>query len=452
MRTYTHIGLLLFCVASCYASGGKRSPEPSPMQDSIVQLAARYYNDGDFKRAITLQEPADTLILPPKLLYYKGMSYSALYDYPHAIGCFQKAINGDSANLSYRLQYGRLLILSGFLERAADELSRCTLLDSTYLPAWYQLGLLYNMQGNAVDKECEIFSFLIRQNPDDFMSLYYLGDALRRSGFSDSGAAFVKRSIAVNPQYYPSLNLLAHYYNAKKQYAPALEYYKKALEIRPHDKDLLFKTGECLRKLGALNEAVACFKNSIAIDSLNDAVHAQLGYAYYSLGKFDSSVQAYARAIALEDDNVDYYTNISMAYQKMDSVDAAIRMSKKRIAALHPEDLTYAHTGLASLYNSKKRPQDAVSMYKKNISDAYMELAAYYHSHNLRSEAIAMYQRVIEFDPANLESLLSIAGLFEEMNDNKSAIQIYTKLAQSFGGGEAEKIFKQKIELLKKKE
>jgi tetratricopeptide (TPR) repeat protein len=450
MRPYTNLGLFLFFITSCFASDITRSAETSVVQDSLVQLASRYYNEGDFKRVIALKNPADTLTLSSKLVYYKGMSYSALYDYPRAIGCFQTAINGDSANVIYRFQYGRLLILSGFLERAADELSACTHMDSTYLPASYQLGLLYNMQGDDPDKECEIFSFLIRQNPEDFMSLYYLGSTITRTGYADSGAVFIQRSIAVNPQYYPSLIAMAHYYDGKKEYAPALEYYKKALEIRPHDKDLLFKTGECYRKSGALNEAVACFKNAIAIDSLTDAVHAQLGKAYYSLGKFDSSVQSYAKAIKIDDDNVTYYKNISLAYQKIDSVNAAIRMLQKGMAALHPEDLMFAHTSLASLYNTHKRTQDAVGMYKKYISDAYMELAAYYQSNNMRSDVIEVYQHVVELDPANYEILFRLADLYAEINDNKAAINIYTKMMQSFRSGEGQNFLKQKIESLKK--
>lgn len=449
-RTHAALTLALYCLISCLAPGITMASEKSSAQDSLVQLASRFYNDGEYKRAIAMKDAADTLGASSRLLYYRGMSYSALYEYPRAIECFENAIKVDSANVPCRFQYGRLLIFSGFLERATRELTICTKLDSTYLPAWYQLGLLYNMQGRDIDKECEIFSFLIRQNPEDFLSLYYLGNAIMKTDRADSGTVFMMRSIAVNPRYYPSLMAMAHYHDAKKQYASALEFYRKALEIRPHDKDLLFQTAECLRKSDALHEAVACFKSAIEADSVNDAVHAQLGYAYFSLGRFDSSVQEYKTAIAMEPDNVAYYTNIALAYQKMDSVDAAIHMRKKGIAALHPENLMYAHSSLAAVYTSAKRTQGAIGMYKKNIADACMQLATYYHSNNMRPEAIAMYQRVLEFDSQNVDVEFRIAGLYEEMNDAKSAIQAYTRIMQSLGKY-GEKLFKEKIESLKKK-
>lgn len=135
----------------------------------------------------------------------------------------------------------------------------------------------------------EIFSHLVYRNPKDFVSLYYLGAALIKTELQDSGQACLSQSVAVNPEYFPSLVVLANAYTGKKQYTPALALYHKALEIRPHDKGLLIKNGECLRKSGAFNEAIECFKTVIAMDSINDQVHAQMGLSYYSLGKYDSA-------------------------------------------------------------------------------------------------------------------------------------------------------------------
>lgn len=420
-------------------------------QDSLVQLVSRYYSDGDFARATAVNDPTDTLIVSPRLSYYKAMSWAALYNYPRAIEYFQKAVNADSTNVNYRFQYSRMLIQSGFLERAAGELSACTRMDSAYLPAWYQLGLLYAMQKNDVKREQEIFSYLVRHNPEDFMSLYYLGEALRRTELQDSGFACITKSVAINPQYYPSLVALANAYAGKKQYVPALEYYRKAREIRPHDKDLLTRMGECFRKSGAFNDAIACYKVVIEMDTTIDAVYAQMGYAYYSLGKYDSSVYYYNRAIALESDNADYYKNIALVYTKMDSVDAAVSMSKKFITSLHPENLSFARTSLASIYSSKKRSKDAIRMYKEQISEVYMELAAHYQSNGMRTEAIALYQHLQELEPANNDFQFRIAYLYEEMNNYKEAIQIYTKIMQSLRP-EAQKHLRAMIEAIKKKE
>jgi hypothetical protein len=55
-----------------------------------------------------------------------------------------------------------------------------------------------------------------------------------------------------------------------------------------------------------------------------------------------------------------------------------------------------------------------------------------------------------ELEPGNHEFQFRIALLYEEMNDNKAALQIYTKMMQSLSPG-SQKFFKEKIESLQKK-
>ena len=205
MKNAVWVAVCFVTINACYALDRNSSSTVITTQDSVLQLAVRYYSDGDYKRVVALNGPADSLSPSSKLSYIQGMSYSALYDYPHAIEKYQKAISVDSANVNYRFQYGRLLIQAGFLEGAVNELTSCVALDSTYLPASFQLGLLYNMQKNNPQRELRIFTFLISQNPDDFLSLYYVGDVLRRMELPDSGIKYTERSIAINPHYYPSV-------------------------------------------------------------------------------------------------------------------------------------------------------------------------------------------------------------------------------------------------------
>jgi tetratricopeptide (TPR) repeat protein len=419
--------LLLLTALSCFAKDGGHPKSTTIAQDSLTQLASRLYNEGNYKTTLELRDPTDSLAASPKLLFYQGMSYAALYDYPRALDAFQMAIRGDSTNVNYRFQYGRLLIQAGFTEDAAIELSQCIALDTTYLPASFQLGLLYNAQKNNPAKEEAIFSFLIRQNPNDFVSLYYKGDVLRRLNLADSGITFIQRSIAVNPRYFPSLIACAHYQDANKLYGPALKCYRQAEEIRPHDKDLLFQIGECSRKLGELKTAVIYFKKSLAIDSSNAPVLAQLGYAYYSLGRFDSSIQSYNAAIAIDGDNILYYQNLALAYQKIDSVQGAIRAYQKAIEVLHPENIMFANRNLASFYYSNGMKQEAIKSLQQNISYDYNSLAGFYFSKNMSRDAATAYQHVVELDSTNFGAIWWLGTSLEELHDYKAAIRVFEK-------------------------
>jgi tetratricopeptide (TPR) repeat protein len=447
--------LLLISALTCFARGSGLNQNATIAQDSVIQLASRMYNEGNYKATLELKDPTDSLAAFPKLLFYQGMSYAALYDYPRALEDLKSAIRGDSTNVNYRFQYGRLLIQAGFTEEAAVELTQCIALDSTYLPASFQLGLLYNAQKNNPAKEEAIFSFLIRQNPNDFVSLYYKGDALRRLDLADSGITFIQRSIAVNPRYFPSLIACAHYQDANKLYGPALKCYRQAEEIRPHDKDLLFQMGECSRKLGELKSAVTYFKKSLAIDSSNAAVFAQLGYAYYSLGRFDSSIQSYHAAIAIDGDNILYYQNLALAFQKIDSVQGAIRAYQKAIEVLHPENIMFAYRNLASFYYSNGMKREAIKLLQQNIAYDYNSLAGFYFSKNMSRDAATAYQHVIELDPSNFGAIWWAGMSLEEIHDYKSAILVFEKGMRLIEGDttktEERRALKATLEFCKKK-
>ncbi len=374
--------------------------------DSLAQIVSRFYTEGNYRKAIELAEKNDSTSFSSKLFYYYGMSYAALYNYPKAQEYFQKIVKQDSTNVNYHFQFARLLLQSGFESDAIDELKRCIVLDSTYLPAFFQLGLIYNFQKKDPEKEIELFSYLNRQNPNDFLSLYYTGDALKRLGLADSGIVFTQRSVNINPHYFPSLVAVANYMNSRKNYFAAMEYYQKALSIRPRDKDIVFQVGECYRKLGLLEEALVQFKAAIQLDTLEAIYHAQLGFAYFQLKQYDSSIAAYNKAVALDEDNVQYYKNLALAFQKIDSVQGVVQSYQRGIKVLHPE----------------------------NISYVYNDLAAFYFKKNLWRDAAKTYQRVFDFDPDNDAALFWLGYSFERILENDSAILAFQKYLQKTEG------------------
>ena len=432
MRTIVRqrsVGIILILLAFSYCARGEgQLRDLTKAKDSLAESASRFFGEGKYRKALDLMALNDTTLLSSRLFYYCGMSSAALYDYQKAQEYFKKAIDQDSTNVYYHFQFGRLLTQAGFAAEAIDEFKLCFALDSSYLPASFQLGLIYNVQKKDPKEEVEIFSFLIRQNPSDFLSLYYKGDALKRQGLADSGVNFVLKSIELNPQYVPSLLSYANYRNSKKEYAIALKYYQEASIIRPHEKDIVFQIGECFRKLGELNKAVSKFKEAISLDTLNAVYYAQLGYAYYSLGRNDSSVVAYKKATALDFDNAQYYRNLAMAYQKMDSIQGVVQSYQRAAQVLHPE----------------------------NISYVYNDLAAFYFGKGLWRDAALAYRRVIDFNPDNEMAYFWLGNAYEQTQDRKSAISALEIFLKRIEGDDSKSGYrsevKHHVEMLKKKQ
>jgi tetratricopeptide (TPR) repeat protein len=357
-------------------------------------LASALYGEGNYWKLMEISRQTDLDSLSPKYLFALGMSYAALSETQRALDCLKRAIAMDSSKLQYRYQYARMLTQSGFYQDAAEQLHICIAMDSTYIPALFQLGLTYAAQKKYPEKEYAVFSSLIERNPNDFLSLYYLSEALKRSNLQDSGAQYLRRSLAVNPRYLPALISLSNYLNSRKQYAEALPYYLRADSVRGDNKDLKFQIGECYRRLEDLTNAKLFFKRAIAMDSSNGMYHAQLAYAYFSAGQYDSSAAAYQLAIANDDENPQYHMNLALVYQKLEMHDLVILSYRNAVRVMHPEVTAFACYDLASYCYQKKRWRDAVEAYtmalgmKPDLTDAYYFIGSSYMQLNENQAAV----------------------------------------------------------------
>ena len=138
----------------------------------------------------------------------------------------------------------------------------------------------------------------------------------------------------------------------------------------------------------------------------------------------------------LDDENPLYYQNIALAYHKVDSVEAAIDSYQKAIKVLHPENITYAYSGLAAFYCARGKTNEAVRMYQQNIGEAYFNLGRFWESQKMLREALLAYQHVYEIDHEHLDILMRIGVIYQELHDTKSAIQTYKKLELILDGNE----------------
>jgi tetratricopeptide (TPR) repeat protein len=394
--------LILFVFASLLYPQEVRTVSPT---DSI---ASALYGEGNYWKLMEISKQADLDSLSPRYLFALGMSYAALSETQRALDCLKRAVMRDSLKLQYRYQYARALSQSGLYQDAAEQLMNCIALDSTYIPAQFQLGLTYAAHKRQPEKEIAIFSSLIERNPNDFVSLYYLSEVLKRLDLPDSAAPYLRRSLSANPRYLPALISLSNYLNAKKEYPEALKYYLRADSVRSDNKDLKFQIGECYRRLGDYQNAKQYFRQAIAMDSTNGMYHAQLAYAYFSTEQYDSSALSYQLAIVNDNENAQYHMNLALVYQKLEMQEQVIASYKNAVRVLHPEVTAFAYNDLASYCYQKKRWRDAADAYRKalgmkpDIIDAYYFTGSCYmqlHEEQSAVEPLTTFLKLSADDP-----------------------------------------------------
>jgi lipopolysaccharide biosynthesis regulator YciM len=82
--------------------------------------------------------------------------------------------------------------------------------------------------------------------------------------FEEIGA--LKSAIEKDPRNVTALTRLANLYHDAAKYDQAVDYYGKALQVRPADVEARTDMGICLREMGKSDEAIAQFRTSLTYD------------------------------------------------------------------------------------------------------------------------------------------------------------------------------------------
>jgi tetratricopeptide (TPR) repeat protein len=403
------VHFLILLLAAFSAKVAARAPQvidsSRARADSLVRAGSTLHSNGFYVEAIHsfLSAGADTGTARER--FSLGLSYAALNDFAQANRLLREAIALDSGNVNYRYQLARFLAQAGALDEGREQYECIVRSNSTYIPALFALGLLYN-DLRSHDESAEMFRKILVENPEDFLSYYYLGTVLVALAKQDSAQICLRACLTLNPNFVPAMNLLASIYYAKKNYASALTLYREASALRPANADLVNRVGLCYRALDDYRRATDAFRRATELDSLSDDYLGNLGHAYYRVQKYDSSVFAYRRAIAIDPDNPLLHVNLALVLQRVDSLQSAVAAFHGAIRAHHPGE----------------------------IADVYIQLGNLYFASRKYREAIQSFDAALRIDSTNAKALWSLASSLDDVGDTRAALwnyQKYLKLAEN---------------------
>ncbi len=382
--------LLLCCILTL--SFSTASSQTSP--ETLFSDGFAKYTEGKYNEAIATFLKADSTRPLAKLLFYLGSSYAALNDYLNAINALQKSVGLEPNNSGNRYQLARMFAQSGLANDAAREYLAITQTDTSYLPAFFQLGLIHTDR-RQFREALQLNRYIINNNPRDFLAYYQAASSYVSLGENDSARMAIDSCLSINPKYIPAINLSASLYFSKKNYHEARQQYLLASVLRPEKADFIFKVGLCEAKLDSHTLAIESFKKAIALDSLDESYYANLGQAYYKASYVDSSLTAYSKAAEIDNENPIVFINLALAWAQLDSTNNAVATYNRAVATYHPE----------------------------KISEVYMKLGSLFFGKSRYREAIIAFQKAREFQPSNLLALFYTAWAYENLDDKKNAIR-----------------------------
>ena len=133
----------------------------------------------------------------------------------------------------------------------------------------------------------------------------------------------------------------------------ALASYRQAIALKPDYDEAYYNLGNTLRELGRLDEALASYRQAIALKPDLVPAHYNLGNTLKQLGKLDEALASYRQAIALKPDYAEAYNNLGITLQELGRLDEAEASYTKAIVLKPDYAEAHRHITLMRKYNEE---------------------------------------------------------------------------------------------------
>jgi len=256
--------------------------------------------------------------------------------------------------------------------------------------------------------------------------------------FLPIGILAVVVSIAVLVVYQKTNSLEANrYFNLGNEAAlrndldEAIEYYTKAINIKPKFTESYFNRAKTYLVKGEMDKVLEDYTIVIKLDPKSAEAYSLLGEVYYFRGEYDKAIDYYSRALQLKPELTKNYTDRGNAYLFNGEYDLAIEDYNKRLA-IDPDDAT-------TLFN-RSLAYDVKGEYSLALIDSSSALELSPENRKIRNfhafiylhlkqyeKAIADFNELIRSSPDFALSYLNRGITYLYLKDYNNAIEDFTK-------------------------
>jgi serine/threonine protein kinase/tetratricopeptide (TPR) repeat protein len=145
----------------------------------------------------------------------------------------------------------------------------------------------------------------------------------------------------------------------------AIVEYREALALDPKEAAVHNNLGNALRDKHDLDGAIACHKKALELDPKVAPAHNNLGATLEDRGRLDEAIAEYREALALDPKEAAVHSNLGNALGAKGDLDGAIACYQKALE-LDPK-FAYAHNGLGNALRDKGDLDGAIAEYREAL-------------------------------------------------------------------------------------
>ncbi|MYK40081.1 MAG: tetratricopeptide repeat protein [Gemmatimonadetes bacterium] len=400
------------------------------VQEGEEGIVAGYAGPADTEDLVARKQLVEIDSRPAVPRYAAGDDQTATDHYKAGVelyrqGRYQEAIDALRASIhmqpdSLKTYYSLGIALYSGLGRAKEAaavLEEAVARDSAWAQVYALLGAVY-MDLDRKDRAIQFLKRTVALNPE-WENYNRLGLAQLRSGNLTAASAAFEYAVRQAPWHpHPHLNLARIYERQGREQAAArqrqifaqlrpvqdqVQRHLENLAAFPGDIESRHLLGEAYVAQGRIEEALATFRQVIAIDSSYAPSHYGLGAALHYKSELQAAIAAYERACQLQPDLVGAFADLGQAYHQLRDYEGAIAAYRRALAL--QSDLPAVRTKLGMAYAQQGDLQQAMEAFKAvlNVDSTLVEardaLAQVYAAQEQYAAAIREWEAVLRLDP-----------------------------------------------------
>ncbi len=235
-----------------------------------------------------------------------------------------------------------------------------------------------------------------------------------QAGYWKNSETLFLHAVDVTHDNYLAYNNLGYYLSNKGEPQRAMEFYKKAIEIKPTYEDAHNNFGYCLAGMGRYQEAIEEYKKALGINRKLTEAHNNLGNALSNIGEIDAAIHEYR--VALEEDpaHADAHNNYGIALAMKGHLDEAIEQFQS--AERYKDNYASAHSNLGNAYAAQGN--NLLTQSKTAEAEAKFD------------QAIAEYDACLRISPEDPQAHNNLGNVFAQREKLAEAIAEYRKAIQ----------------------
>ena len=409
--------------------------------DRKFQTAVAQYESGHLPEAAAqLEKLAQAAPESFEVHELLGMVYSAESQDAKASQHLEEAVRLKPDSAAARTNLATNLVHVGKLQLAESEFKKALTLEPGSYDTNHNLGEFY-IQAGRIAEATPLLDKAQRLKPESYDNGYDLSLAYLQIGRT-ADARRVVVDLIKQKETAELHNLLGQIEEKDGDFLVAANQFQTAAHMDASE-DNLFDWGSELLLHQTLDPAIQVFKRAVELYPNSPRLSIGLGMALYSRGNYDEAVKALLRGADLNPSDPRCYYFLSKAYDSSPNQADEVIARFRRFALLQPTNARAQYYYAISLWKGKRVQDSALdttqveSLLKSairldsNLAEAHLQLANLYSDQSEFANAIPEYELTVKLNPALADAHYRLAQAYIRTGQKQRAqpeLEIYQRL------------------------